>query len=65
MLLINLNSILKKFGVTRNNTVLNECMSVFQHTADCSRLYVKYDACIGEMVNNNNTVYLNFYEQVM
>ena len=25
---------------------------------------MKYDACIGDMVNNN-TVYLNFYEQVI
>ena len=47
-----------------NNTVLSECMSVFKQTADCRRLYVKYDACIGDVVNNN-TVYLNFYEHVM
>ena len=40
-------------------------MSAFQQTADCRRLYVKYDACIGDMVNNNNTVYHNCYEQVM
>jgi len=39
-------------------------MSAFQQTADCRRLCVKYDACIGDMVSNNNTVYLNFYEQV-
>jgi len=52
---------LQKFGVTRNNTVLSECTSVFQQTADCRLLYVKYDACIGD-VANNNTVYLNFNE---
>ena len=34
-------------------------MSVFQPTADCKRLHVKYNACIGDMVNNN-TVCLNF-----
>jgi len=65
MLSINVNSIFKKkFDVTRKNTVLSECMPVFQQTADCRRLYVKYDACIGDMVINN-TVYLNFCEQVM
>ena len=39
-------------------------MFVFQQTADCRRLYVKYVAYIGDMVNNN-TVYISFYEQVM
>ena len=55
---------LKKFVVTRNNTVLSECMSMFKQTADCSRVYVQNDACIGDMVNNN-TIYLIFYEHVM
>jgi len=64
MMSIDVNSTFYRNWVTRNSTVSSECMSAFQQTADCRRLYVKYDACVGD-VANNNTVYFNFYEQLM
>ena len=45
------------------NTVLNECAYLCRNSADWKQLYIKYDACIGDVVNAW-TIYSSFWATV-
>jgi len=55
---------LNNFAAVCKNSVLFECLYAFQHSDMCRQLYVKYSACIGDVVHCS-LIFQNFSEQVM
>jgi len=46
------------------NTVLNECAYLCRNSTDWKQLYIKYDACVGDVVDAW-TIYSSFYDKVL